>query len=175
MGNCQTRSFLVCTYSVLNVCVSYEYFFEGLVAGENVRASREEIRESSASKSANHFYKYACIILCSESALILRGINILFSTVFKIKAVLSVWTTMVFTIFGCLFEKKKIFCVLNAMKTSSNSKNLLKPTSGSFLHVSDNCSKPIYNMSSEENRSMAEKEREKDIPICIWWLFRNNT
>jgi hypothetical protein len=62
MGNCQIKSFLVClgsTYSVLNVCVSCEYFSEGLVAGENVRASREEIRESSASKSANHFYKYA--------------------------------------------------------------------------------------------------------------------
>jgi hypothetical protein len=51
------------------------------VAAENVRASREKSGNQQLANLPTCYYKYVYVILCSQSCPILRGINILSSTV----------------------------------------------------------------------------------------------
>jgi hypothetical protein len=48
-----------------------------IVAGENLREIRAEIRYHIPANLPTCFYKYACIVPCTQLVLILRGINIL--------------------------------------------------------------------------------------------------
>jgi hypothetical protein len=75
----------------------YDYFFSkarnevfnGTVAAENVRASREKSGNQRLANLPTCYYIYVYFILCIQSCPILRGINILSSTVLSIEMDLS--------------------------------------------------------------------------------------
>ncbi len=65
------------------------------VAGDNVREIRAEIRYHIPANLPTCFYKYACIVLCTQLVLILRGTNILSSTILKYNMIIYLLNIMV--------------------------------------------------------------------------------
>jgi hypothetical protein len=69
-----------CAHSALVVPTQVRELKQKVVAGENVRASREKSGNHPLANLPTCSYKYVYVTLCIQSCRILRGINILSST-----------------------------------------------------------------------------------------------